>query len=117
MSYRLFRETLAVVVKLVEILLLSSTSQVEDVADVEVATGGPQDEPSSAEVDHLEALEGLYSFCPSCATDKRRVNEKLVCAHKFHDSHFKCLSDKCDSCGFKALCEKDIQLLVQDVLT
>ena len=28
---------------------------------------------------------------------------KLLCAHKFHDARFKCLSGKCDSCCFKAL--------------
>ena len=100
---RLFCEGLAVVAELIEILLLPSTSQDADVADAEVADGGPQDEPSSAEVENLEALRELHSFCASCATGQRSANEKLVCVHQFHDSRFKCLSDKCDSCGFKAL--------------
>jgi hypothetical protein len=84
-----------VVAKLIEILLLPSSSQ-----NVEV---GQQDEASSAVVEDLAALRELHSFCASCATGKRRANEKLVCAHNFHDTRQKCLSGKCESCGFKAL--------------
>ena len=91
---RLFREGLAVVSKLIEILLLSSTSQDAEVADAEVAAAGPQDEPTSAEVENLEALQELHSFCSSCAKGKRRANEKLVCTDRFHDAHFKCLSSQ-----------------------
>ena len=56
--------------KLMEILFLPSTSQ-----DAEV---GPEDEPSSVVLEHLASLQKLHSFCASCATGKRRANEKLV---------------------------------------
>jgi hypothetical protein len=100
---RLFREGLAVMAKLIEILLLPSASQDAEVADTEGATGGQQGEPSSAVVEHLQALQQLHSFCASCVTGKGRANEKLVCTHKFHEDRLKCLSGKCESCGFKAL--------------
>ena len=56
---------------------LSITNQ-SFLTSLEVAAGGPQDEPISAEVEYLGALQELYSFCASCGTGKRRVNEKLV---------------------------------------
>jgi hypothetical protein len=104
---RLFREGLAVVAKLIEILLLPSASQ-----DAEV---GQQDEATSAVVEDLAALRELHTFCASCATGKRRANEKLVCAHNFHDARQKCLSGKCTSCGFKALWMPVRKTLVFDV--
>jgi hypothetical protein len=104
---RLFREGLAVVAKLTEILLLSSTSQ-----DAEV---GQQDEASFAVVEDLAALRELHSLCASCATGKRHANQKLVCAHNIHDTRQKCLSDECESCGFKALWMSVRKTLVFDV--
>ena len=99
---RLYREGLAVVAKILELLLTPSGGEADDAP------------PSSSEDDEAAAdLKRLHAFCASHQAGRHRATVELICASKLEDADAKCLGGKC-KCGMTALWKPVRKRLVFD---